>query len=168
MRKREVKKYYSQNTLALKCVSEKKITGFWRYPLCQKIKIEMFSRGIFENVEYEMEVDKNAKFGYIFWSKIKNHHTKINLFLRRFLGGDSWLLLTKKRILIRLQFTSIPLTLFYSKKCRFLWQVIEKKRFITVPKGEQMSFYNNRWSSYLLQNCLAFTTFHSERFNIWI
>ena len=46
--------------------------------LCQKIKIEMFSRGIFENVEDEMEVDKSAgrisdfdleKFWNFFWNQ---------------------------------------------------------------------------------------------------
>ena len=40
----------------------------WFY-LCQKIKIEIFSRGIFENVQYEVEVDKNARFGLIFLVK---------------------------------------------------------------------------------------------------
>ena len=118
-----------------------------------KSKCFLMSYIFFENVKTEVEVGKNAKSGLIILVKNQKCLSEKNQAEGRFLRNDSWLLLTKKPAFDpfkNLQSTSIPLTLFCLKKWRFLWQVIEKKRFITVPKGKQMSFYNNtRWSSYI-------------------
>ena len=89
----------------------------------------------FENVKTEVEVGKNAKSGLIILVKNQKCLSEKNQAEGRFLRNDSWLLLTKKPAFDpfkNLQSTSIPLTLFCLKKWRFLWQVIEKKRWFDL------------------------------------